>query len=380
VRTRNIEASETWNATACPDGYLVKEEVAVTGFGVELTIEPGTVVMFDTGARLRIEKSAALIATGTLEKKIVFTGFQTAAGTWRGIQLSSDNAKNKIAFAKIAFAGHGSERDYDAALQLGELYQEGARLDLSDTEITDSARFGLNLFGGAKLSRFERVVFKNNQKGAAHVRPGSVPQLRGPGIVYEANGPENLVLVETTIAQEVNADATWPNPKPAKYRVVGQHLEGGDIVYVKNHLTIEAGAVFEMAGGSGFLVEGGSSGMKVVGTAAEPVVFKGVADSAWYGITFGESTWSENRLENVQVRNASTAPNWQFYGRSDKTKAGILLGYNYTYAVHLTVKNLLVAGPNNAPGDIAKKPACNLVQEGANAGTGAGGVLQIIDL
>ena len=381
VRDRDIEASETWSPAACPDGYLVTKDLAVTGLGVVLKLEPGTVVKFDADAGLRIEESAGLNAVGTAEKKIVFTGFQAASGTWRGLQFASNSVENKIAFAKIEHAGHGNERDRDAALQVGQVYAQAARVELSDTEIIDNARFGLTLQPDAKLMKFERVVLKNNAKGAAHVRPPVVEQLKGSGIVFEANGPENLVMIETLINVPVEADMTWPSVAPAKYRIVGQHLEGGDVVHVKKHLTIEAGATFEMAGGSGFVVEGGSAGLKVVGTADKPVVFKGVNDSSWLGITFGETTWSENRLEHVQVKNATLAPSWSYYGTgADTAKAGILLGYNFTSAVHLTVKNLTVAGPNNAPGDIAKKSACNLVTEGANVGTGAGGALSIVNL
>ncbi len=382
IRDRNIEASETWSATECPDGYLVKKDIAVKGTGVVLKLEPGTVVKFDSDAGLRIEESAALNAIGTADQKIVFTGFQPATGTWRGLQFGSNSVENKIAFAKIEFAGVGNERDRDAAVHVGQFYAQPARLELSDTEIVDNGRFGLTLHADAKLAKFERVLLKNNAKGGAHVRPPVVAQLKGPGIVFEANGPENLVMIETLINVPVDEDMTWPSVAPAKYRVQGQHLDGGDIVYVKKHLTIEAGAVFEMAGGSGFAVEGGAAGLKVVGTAESPVVFKGVNESSWLGITYGETTWTENRLEHVQVRNATLAPNWNYYGTGASTpkKAGILMGYNFTSAVQLTVKDLTVAGPNNAPGDIAKKAACVLVQEGTNTGTGAGGALEIVDL
>jgi hypothetical protein len=63
-----------------------------------------------------------------------------------------------------------------------------------------------------------------------------------------------------------------------------------------------------MAGGSGFLVAGGTAGLKAAGTPEQKIVFRGIGGSSWLGITFGESTWSENRLENVEVRNATSAP------------------------------------------------------------------------
>jgi hypothetical protein len=360
VRDRDVTASETWSTAACPDGYLVKKDIAVKGAGVELKIEPGTVVKFDADAGLQVEESAALIAEGTADKKIRFTGYQEASGTWRGLVFASNNVKNKIAFAKIDSAGSGNARDRDAALHLGVDHQQAARLALTDTEISGNRRFGLTLQPDASLSAFERVTIKDNVAGAAHVYPPSVAQLKGTSLVLESNGPDNLVMIETNIGVGLIEDAVWPSVSPATYRVVGQHLGGGNTIYVKRHLTIEPGAVFELAGGSGILVEGGSAGLKAVGTADKKIIFKGVTDSSWKGITFGETTWTENRLENVEIKNAADAPEFQYYGTGAVSgKTAILMGYNGATPVHLTINNVSISGPNNAPYDVTKKPACN---------------------
>lgn len=377
VRDRDVTASETWSPAACPDGYLVKKAIAITGAGVELKIEPGTVVKFENEAGLQVGGSTSLIAEGTADQKIRFTGWQAAPGSWRGIVFASNSAKNRIANAVVEHAG--SDRDVDGAIHVGLSYEQPARVELADVEMKDNARYGLYVRQDAKLGRFERVSIRNNALGAAHVVTPSVAQLRGTGNVFENNGPDNLVLLETNILVELLEDATWPSVAPAKYRVVGQHGEGGDLVRVKKHLVIEPGAVFEMAGGSGFLVAGGTAGLKAAGTPDQKIVFRGIADSSWLGITYGESTWSENRLENVEVHNATSAPEWSYFatGSSDYRKAGIMLGYNFVTAVPLTLKDVVVAGPNNAPADVFRKNSANLVLEGTNTGTGAGGALEI---
>ena len=238
--------------------------------------------------------------------------------------------------------------------------------------IEKNALVGLELRSRAKLGRFERVTIRENAAGAAHVDSPAVPQLRGTGIAYEGNGDGNVVLLETNELLHVDEDAVWPSVAPAVYRVVGQHGIGGDTVRVDRHLVIEAGAVFEMAGGSGFVVGGGTAGLRAVGTADKPIVFKGVAGSSWLGITYGETTWSENRLERVEIRNATQAPEWSYYGTGADgvRKASLLLGYNFTTAVQLTLKDVTFAGPNAAPADIAKKAAVNLTTEGTNVGAG----------
>ena len=80
VRDRDIEANETWSPAVCPDGYVIKSDIGVRGTGVELKLEPGTVVKHEQGAGLSVYGGASLIAKGTVEKPIAFKGWQSAPG------------------------------------------------------------------------------------------------------------------------------------------------------------------------------------------------------------------------------------------------------------------------------------------------------------
>ncbi len=375
VRDRDIEASETWSPSACPTGYLVKRDIAIKGTGTELKLEPGTVVKHESDAGLVVAPGAALVAEGTAAQPIVFSGWQDAPGSWKGVRVESNSVRTKLAFATISGAGSSNDRRGALSIANGEA-GVGGRAELSDVTIEKNAKVGLELDSRAKLGRFERIRIKDNASGGAHVEAPAVAQLRGTDVAFETNGADNVVTIETNILVQLDEDATWPSVAPAIYRVVGQHGEGGDLVRVNRHLTIEPGAIFELAGGSGFLVSGGTAGMKAVGTADKPVIFRGIAGSSWLGITYGETTWSENRLENVQIRNATQAPEWSYYGTGNTAvrKSSLLLGYNFTTAVQLTLKDVTFAGPNNAPADIAKKAAVNLTLDGANVGAAGGAV------
>jgi hypothetical protein len=377
VRTRDIESSETWSPALCPTGYTIKNDIGIRGTGTELKLEPGTVVKHEQAAGLTVHGGASLIAKGTAEKPISFEGWQAVPGRWRGLVFVSNSAKNELSHVKVAHAG--SNKDIDGAIHVGLPYEEQGSLALSDVEVKDNSQYGLYLRRDAKLRSFTNTKIENNAKGVAHVEAPSVAQLRGigSGNNWIGNG-DDIVVIETNILVELTEDTTWPDMSPAKYRVVGQNNEGGDLVRVKQKLTIEAGAKFEMAGSSGFLVEGGTSGLKAVGTADKKIVFEGIGGSAWTGITFGESTWAENRLEHVEIKNASKAPEWQYYGSNDNSYqlASILMGYNGATPVTLTVKDVTFAGPNNAPADLFKKNACVLALEGTNVGA-AGGALEV---
>lgn len=82
---------------------------------VTLTIEPGVELRFETNAALKVQhfvndapSTAAIVAEGTAEAPIVFTSAAEAPqpGDWRGLWFGGiPDAKNRIAHAKIAYAG-----------------------------------------------------------------------------------------------------------------------------------------------------------------------------------------------------------------------------------------------------------------------------------
>lgn len=369
----DVTKNTTWSPALCPTGYLLKYETEVRGPGVELHLEPGTKLLFASTASLTVHDGAALVAIGTPDAKVVFEGTTDDVGAWVGLRIRSNSTKNELSQVVIKHAG--SSEMLRAALSLSE----EAVVALRDVEIVDNQRVGFAMYDSARLTEFSRVVVRGNAGGAGHVGVPHVKHLRGDGNIFENNGNGNSVIVEATALLKLTQEATWPSISPAVYRIAGQGGSGGGIVKVEQHLTIEPGAVFELTGSSGFLMDGAASGLRAIGTPDKKIVFRGIDGSSWSGLTFGESTWAENRLEHVEVRNASSAPSWGYYGTGNPAtpKAGILLGYNQAAIVSVTLKDFVMTGPNNAPTDVAVKGGTMLNQEGVIAGTGAGGVLTV---
>lgn len=84
----DITTDETWTLAGSP--YNVTRSVTVLN-DATLTIDPGVTVNFKKGRYLWIGgviKSGKLVADGTSEKKIIFTGTDKTAGHWRGIVFS----------------------------------------------------------------------------------------------------------------------------------------------------------------------------------------------------------------------------------------------------------------------------------------------------
>jgi len=375
TRKGELAATETWSAAACPSGYNVTEDLIVPN-GMELTIEAGTVIMFENNAGLTVK--GALNAEGRKDKPIRFTGKQESKGAWTGIAFESSSPKNRLAFVRVDSAGGGPDSVYrDGAVQLGSQYSQSASAEIVDSEIVGNAHFGLGLRRDAKLVKLERVTIKDNTDGVAHVLATSAAQMtaNAEGNVFEADA---VVMIETHIQAPIAPDSVWASVSPAKYRVVGQNLKSGDFVYVKNRLTITEGTTIEFAGGAGFLVQGGTSGLNTNGTAEKPIVLRGIGDAGWSGITFAETT-AENSLSYTEVKNATNAPEAQSYGTNVApfSSTSIMLGYRFTNTqVKLTLNNVTFSGASSAPFDVTKKPSCILNLEGTNLGA-KGGALAV---
>ena len=79
---------------------------------VALTIEPGITMEFEGGGSIEVsdDDQSALIAVGTLEDPILFTGVNKVAGAWKGFEFNfTDSPLNEIGFATIEYAGGGNQ-------------------------------------------------------------------------------------------------------------------------------------------------------------------------------------------------------------------------------------------------------------------------------
>lgn len=376
VQLGPITKDTTWSASAeCPNGYDVPSNITVSGAGTTLTIDPGVTLTFSSGAGLEVEASASLVAIGTAEKPITFTGWQKEPGAWGGITLRSSAVANEIAHAIVEYAGERGGASAAVVLSYDEQY---ARLKLSNTQIRSSALFGLTVYERTKLAAFENNTITENASGAIRVEAPSVHQLNGSGNVIKNNGNGNIVRIETSILLDVeDEDVLWPNLAPAPYRVTGPGGVGGDQIFFTKHATIEAGTVFEFVGGSGIDVKGGTAGLSAVGTAAKPIVFRGVDGSGWSGIGYCETSWVRNALEYVQISDAAGPP-YSSWGCTSSIAASVIVGHIYSgSASALRVKDVTVSGANAAPYDFAVRAPSALNLSGTNTGTGDGGKLLI---
>src|SRR5690606_35590913 len=91
-----INKDQTWKKFPIP--YRV-DDIVVVG-GAQWTIEPGVVIEFEDTRGLELDKmfddGSAIIAVGTPEDPIIFTGETKAPGAWRALSIRRTSSVNNI--------------------------------------------------------------------------------------------------------------------------------------------------------------------------------------------------------------------------------------------------------------------------------------------
>ncbi|MCP4490301.1 MAG: right-handed parallel beta-helix repeat-containing protein, partial [Gammaproteobacteria bacterium] len=156
----SLTGHETWSSG---DVHLVTSDVTVPA-GINLTIESGTIVKFNSGKNLSI--NGTLDARGTELDKIIFTSYrddsvggdtngdgysEAAPGDWNQI-VFSNTVTSSFTFVEhliIRFAGSNSE----ASVELND-----NDITITNTEISDSGYRGLYINGGSPTIENSRII------------------------------------------------------------------------------------------------------------------------------------------------------------------------------------------------------------------------------
>jgi len=260
----DIVDDQTWLALNVP--YKLHNN----GVEATLTIEAGTTLIFRQDGNFRIEDIGTLVAKGTANKKITFTGENKTPGSWHGIQLSFSGTANELDHVNVEYAGGTSGNGNGAVSVFGR----PGRLKIHNTLITDSLQYGLDVgeIDDTVLDMFN-VSFKNNTKGAVIVDPNDVGKL-DKNSDYSGNIIDRIVWY--------NGDVK--DSQTIKNLGVPYHVEKHDI---RGFVDIEPGTEISFASGGGFDIDY-SGNLSAIGTAINPILFTGrqAIPGYWDGIQF----------------------------------------------------------------------------------------------
>ncbi len=138
---------------------------------VAITIEPGTILEFETGAGLVlgspgvdcIPVTGSLNAEGTAELPIIFRGATAGQGTWLGIGINSSTSANTLRYCQIS--GGGAEQMYNAGGQGNIVLHCSGSLTLENSMVEDSGGWGVDFVQGGNSLTESDNTFSNNASG-----------------------------------------------------------------------------------------------------------------------------------------------------------------------------------------------------------------------
>lgn len=290
----DVTSDQTWSVTDVP--YRVTH----TDILAQLTVVPGANLEFTDGGRFDVRDGGTLIADGSEEKPILFTGVQKSSGYWTGLQIYNNTA-NLLNHVVIEYGG-GSGGNTDGNIGV---FFSGGRLTVQNTVLRHSASYGFDFDDNINLV-FENVTSTNNN------RPGKLDiddvHLLGADSTYGGNSDDRIVLTGSGIS----TSQTVPN--------LGVPLFATTLstIAVQADLGFEPGVELQFAPSGGFNV-GRNGSLAIVGTAAKPVILTGAEKSKgyWNGIQYTFSNGAGNRIDHAVIE----------YGGAASGNTEALVGY-----------------------------------------------------
>jgi len=297
LATTSITTDTTWT-TGC---YRATSDIRVYDRAL-LTIEPGTVIFFDSGAGLRID-SAMKAVSSSPSTPIIFTSTQKTAGHWDGINIygATDN-RNEMANVVIEYANIGLEVD-----------GADSHVNIKNSTIQHSKTYGFSFDGGTVVDGFENVTSTDN-KVAGFVYANV---LSGLDEVSDFTGNTNDYI--EVHGASITTDQTWRDLTVPAFLTTDIRVYDGAL------LTINPGASFLCDANFGLRID---SAIKAVGTSsvtgsdptgstissttvsstAKPITFTGAQETAgyWDGINIYGANDTRTELANVVIKYAKT--------------------------------------------------------------------------
>jgi len=250
----------------------------------KLRINPGVVIHVKQDLGININDAGAIIAEGTADSLIVFTGAQqTSNGIWRGINVHSNSVDNIISHAEIKYAGSKPAATYFGATAL---MIDRAKINLSNVLISNSGGYGIQTRRDEAEFPMTNMRFEQNTKDHAYIHTSQMKYF-DTGSSFDG-GFVTVYSGGTTSNMDISV-LDGANYKIEKW------------ISFSHDITIDAGAQFEFATDAGLDIKDGSS-IIAKGAADNKIVFTGTSKSpgAWDGI-FVSSSSVDNIFEHVDI-------------------------------------------------------------------------------
>ena len=293
VNIENSECDVILSDDIIVDTVLSDKCVFVTSIidvkdNANLTIQPGTSLVFDASAGFNIRNDGSLTANGTIAKPILMTGFSMTPGYWSGVQFTfSNDIKNSLDYVTIEYAG--ARQNASASLVAYGSSGSPNRLAIKNSRLVSSSGYGFEFSEGTTLMGFENNLITENESGAGRI-DGNVIQYLDSISGYSGNTNDVLELFTTTNLTE---SQSWPSIN------VPYLLEN---LNIRSDLVIAAGNTLIFKDDGHINVRDDGS-LTAIGDAENKIVFTSESQTpgAWGGIQFTFSNDNKNILDHVVV-------------------------------------------------------------------------------
>lgn len=268
--------------------YLLTEWIDVRSL---LEIEPGTVIRSEADARIVVE-GGELVAIGLPQQRIVFEGLANVQGYWRGIKV--DGARRaQMDYVDIKDAGQVCSVIF--CPDVGVIISNTV-LSFTNSSVSNSYVHGMSITDGTRIEAFSNNRFFGNELNGFNTEIELIPDLDAASDYYgmeRANGNPAVGVISGE--QRSGRTFRW-KALNAPYHIGGYlDVEGGI-------LQIEPGAEL-VFGEEAWMTVQGNGVLKSLGTASDPIVFRGsqARPGHWDGIRMEDTSFDTSILQHTTL-------------------------------------------------------------------------------
>ncbi len=290
---QELSENITSDQTLPLDCFTVTTNITVSA---ALTLQPGTILQFNTNAGLRVADGGSLRAEGNATNPIRLTSSSGDPNDWRGIGFFTSSSNNVLSHVFIENAGRtfGAINGSNAT----NLYiADNATVAIRNSTFARSAGVGVYVNAdSAELLAFENNSFVANNTAAMRITAKQLGEI-GSGNTFSTDALPSAQHIQVA-ATTLRSSATWPAADVA-YRFFGNTF----IDDVGATITIQAGTRLEFNTNAGLRLNAGS--LRALGTAENGITFTSASGDPndWYGVGINSSS-AQNLFEYVTIANA----------------------------------------------------------------------------
>jgi len=252
--------------------YVVTESIAVHS-GASLSVLPGTVLRFEENAGLVVRSDGSLVAEGSCQAPVVFTGTASQRGHWGGLTFDGASG-NRLSYCVVEYAG--AEFEDVAPDRAGVTAGAGATVSIDHSSIRNHSGYGVGFGDDVTVTNLGENVVTKNTLGAAVATHRSARAL----------SPANDFTGNDVAAVHVAQGGSIPDGRSHTWEALDvPYRVAGDLT-VEGELTIRPGNTLSFAEDSSVRVDGE---LFAIGSAGNGITFTATDQQRahWAGIGVG---------------------------------------------------------------------------------------------